>query len=58
MEVEFCHPLEDMFGAFVVGFLVGEEDQEIVHVDDKPSFGNHILEGVVHESLERRGGVG
>ena len=30
---------------------------EVIHVDDKPSFGNHIVEGVIHEPLECGGGV-
>ena len=33
-------------------------DEEIIHVDNKPSFGNHITEGVVHETLEGGRGVG
>ena len=37
---------------------VGGVDKEIIHIDDKPSFGNHVAEGVVHESLKGGGGVG
>ena len=37
---------------------VGGVDEEIIHVDNKPSFGNHIAEGVIHETLESGGGVG
>ena len=33
-------------------------DEEVVHVNDKPSFCNHIPERVGHESLKSRGGVG
>ena len=33
-------------------------DEKIIHVDNEPSFGNHIVEGVVHETLEGGGGVG
>ena len=33
-------------------------DEEVVHIDDEPSFSNHIAEGVVHETLEGGGGVG
>ena len=36
---------------------VREEDEEVVHVDDKPSFDDHVSEGVVHESLEGGGKV-
>jgi hypothetical protein len=38
-----------MFG---VGGVIWGEDKEVVHVNDKPSFGNHVLEGIIHESLE------
>ena len=58
MEVQLCHALEDMFGAFVMSVFVRREDKEVVHVDDEPSFGDHVSEGVVHKSLERCGGVG
>jgi hypothetical protein len=50
--------LEDMFGSFLMKFVVGGEDKEVIHVDDEPSFSDHVLEGVIHESLEGRGGVG
>ncbi|KIN99908.1 hypothetical protein M404DRAFT_153916 [Pisolithus tinctorius Marx 270] len=38
-------------------FRVGGEDEEVIHVDDQPSFSNHVLEGVIHESLEGGGGI-
>ena len=50
--------LEDAFGAFAMGVFIRREDKEVVHVDDEPSFGNHVLEGVIHESLECHWGVG
>ena len=37
---------------------VGGVDKEIIHIDDEPSFGNHVTERVVHEPLEGGGGVG
>ena len=37
---------------------VGRVDEEVVHVDNEPSFGNHVVEGVVHESLKGSGRVG
>ena len=58
VEVQFCHALEDAFGAFVVGFFVGGGNKEVVHINDKPSFGDHVVERVVHESLEHCRGVG
>ena len=49
--------LEDMFGSFMMGFFVRGEDKEVVHIDDKPSFCNHVSEEVVHEPLERCWGI-
>ena len=36
---------------------VGGEDEQVVHVDEKPPFSNHVSEGVVHEVLESCQGV-
>ena len=47
-----------MLGAFLMEGSVGGVDEEIIHIDDEPSFGNHVAEGVVHESLKGSGGVG
>ena len=58
MEVQFHHALEDVFGAFTMSVFIRREDKEVVHVDDEPSFSNHVSEGVVHKSLEHCGGVG
>ena len=58
VKVEFSHLLQDVFGAFFVKGRVGGVDEKIIHVDNEPSFGNHITEGVVHEPLEGGGGVG
>ena len=41
-----------------MGGSVGGEDEEVIHVDDKPSFCDHVPEGVIHESLESGRGVG
>jgi hypothetical protein len=57
MEVQLCHPLEDALGMLGMSGIVRGEDQEIIHVNYEPSFGNHITEGVVHESLKSEGGV-
>ena len=32
-------------------------DEKVIHVDDKPSFGDHVAEGVVHKPLEGGRGV-
>ena len=37
---------------------VGGVDEEIIHIDNEPSFSNHVAERVVHETLEGGGGVG
>ena len=37
---------------------VGGIDEEVIHIDDKPSFSDHIAERVVHEPLKSGGGVG
>ena len=36
---------------------VGGIDEEVIHIDDKPTFGNHVMEGVIHKLLESSGGV-
>jgi len=58
VQIEFSHALEDMLGAFLLGSGVGGEDEEVIHVDDEPSFCDHVPEGVIHESLESGRGVG
>ena len=57
MKVEFSHPLEDVMGSFFMGFWIGGDNEEVIHIDDEPSFSDHILEGVIHELLECGGGV-
>ena len=41
-----------MSSAFLMGFFIRGEDKEVVHINDEPSFGDHVLERVVHESLK------
>ena len=50
--------LKDLFSSFFVIFVIVRVDEKVVHVDDEPSFSNHIPERVGHESLESGGGVG
>ena len=38
------------------GFVRGE-DEEVIYIDDKPSFSNHVSEGIIHEVLENGRGV-
>ena len=33
------------------------EDEQVVHVNKEPSFGDHVSEGVVHELLESGWGI-
>ena len=58
MKVEFCHVLENALRTFLVEGGVRGVDEEIIHVDNEPSFSNHIVKGVVHESLKGGRGVG
>ena len=58
VQIEFSHALEDTLGAFLVSSGIGGEDEEVIHVDDEPSFCDHVSEGVVHESLKSGRGVG
>ena len=44
-------------GVFMVGFFIWGGDEEVVHIDDEPSFCNHVPEGVMHESSEYGWGV-
>ena len=57
MEVKLGHSLEDMAGLLSVGLLVQGGDEEVIHVDNQPSFSDHVSEGVIHETLEHSGGV-
>jgi len=58
VQIEFSHALEDTLGVFLMSSGIGGEDEEVIHVDDEPSFCNHVPEGVVHESLKSGRGVG
>ena len=58
MKVKFGHSLQDMFGAFLMEGGVRGVDEEVIHIDDKPSFGDHVAEGVVHELLKSGRGIG
>ena len=50
--------LKDSLCSFFVIFVIVRVDKEVIHVNDKPSFCNHVPEGVRHESLKSGGGVG
>ena len=57
VKVELGHALEDTAGSFCVGLGVGGGNEEVIHIDDEPSFSDHISEGVIYESLECGGRV-
>jgi hypothetical protein len=57
IEIQFHHSLEDMLSMLRMRGIVRGKDQEIIHVNDKPPFGNHIVEGIIHESLEGGRGI-
>jgi hypothetical protein len=48
----FFHTLKNLLHSFSVGLLIWEEDKEVIHVDNQPSFGDEILQGVIHEMLK------
>ena len=50
--------LKDSFSSFFMSFVIVRVDEEVIHVNDKPSFCNHIPERVGHESLKGGGRVG
>jgi hypothetical protein len=50
--------LQNPFSAFFMSGCIRGENQEIVHVNDKPSFSDEVTERVVHETLEGGRGVG
>ena len=52
VKVEFCHSLENSAGSFSMGDRVRRGNEEVIHIDDQPSFSNHVSEQVIHESLE------
>ena len=57
MEVELSHSLEDAASSLSMGFWVQRGDEKVIHIDDKPSFHDHISGQVIHESLEYGRGV-
>ena len=40
-----------------MGGGVGGVDKKVIHVDNKPSFCNHIVKGVIHEPLKGSGEI-
>ena len=57
MEVKLSHSLEDVASSLSVGCRIGEGNEEVIYVDDKLSFCDHVLEGVIHELLKCGRGV-
>jgi len=46
-----------MVGSFLVLFKCFWEYENVVHIDDHPSFSDFFLEGLVHVGLECDGGI-
>ena len=57
MKVELNHALENVTDLFGVGYEVGGSNEEIIHIDDKPPFSDHVSEQVIHELLECSRGI-
>ena len=57
MEIFFLHPFKYLFGSFLAFFFSFGEYQDIIHVDDQPSFGYHVSESQVHEGLKGWRGI-
>ena len=44
MEVKLGYLLEDTMDTFSMSYEARGGDEKVIHVDDKPSFSDHILE--------------
>ena len=44
VKIELGHVLENMMGSFGMGLGVWRGNEEGIHIDDEPSFGNHVSE--------------
>ncbi|EJF55305.1 hypothetical protein DICSQDRAFT_74684 [Dichomitus squalens LYAD-421 SS1] len=56
-EVVLLKTLVDSPSTFRVSGCILGEDQNVVHIDDNPSFVNHVLEKIVHHGLKGGGQV-
>ena len=52
MKIKFSHMLEDMTGLVCMGLGVRGGGEEVVHIDDEPSFSDHVSKRVIHEPLK------
>ena len=52
MEVQLGYVLKDTMGLFSMGCWVRGGDEEVIHIDDEPSFSDHVSEGIIYELLE------
>ena len=57
VEVKLGHALENVTDSFDMGLEVWGGNEEVIHIDDKPSFSDHVSEQVIHESLEHDRGI-
>ena len=44
--------MKDTLGLFLVVFVVVQVYKVVIHINDEPSFCDHIPEGIRHESLK------
>ena len=57
VEIFLLHPFEYPLGSFLTLFLGFGKYKDVIHVDDKPSFHDHLSKDRVHEGLEGWWGV-
>ena len=57
VKIQFSHSLEATFSVFSVNLFIWEENEKVIHIDHEPSFGNHVMKGAIHKSLECCWGV-
>ena len=50
--------LKDSFGSFLVVFVAVGVNKEVIHINDEPSFCDHVLKRIGHELLKGRGRIG
>ena len=52
VKVKLSHPLENTAGSFIMDLCIRGGNEKVIHIDDKPPLSYHILDRVIHESLE------
>ena len=57
VEIFLLHPVEYLFSPFLTCFQGFGKHKDIIHVNDQPSFRDHVSESGVHKGLEGWWGV-